>query len=613
MDSQELNNKIDEMEKQEQLNVEPQKKSEFVSEVEKATPNTDQIQEEKNNLGKMTKEQLCEYLKTVLEKDVSTIKEEVETIKQSFYKKNQEELDSQRQAYEQEGGEPKSFIPSTPKYEEEFKLLLNQYKEKRSKYIAQIKQQQEQNLLKKKHIISQIKQLTDTHEDVSANINIFKKLQQEWKETGDVPSTEVSTLWKDYNYYQDQFWDLVKINNELREYDFKKNLDIKIQICEKAEALDKEENIIDAFRNLQKLHEEWRETGSVGREHREELWSRFKEASTIINKKHQSHFDKLHEEEDRNLEKKITICEQLEAVKVDELKNYKDWDNSTKEIMALQEEWRQTGFAPRKENKKIYARYRKVCDTFFQAKSDFYKKVKKELNENFEKKKSLCEQVEQLKDSTDWKGTGDKLIKIQKEWKEIGAVPRKHSDVIWKRFISACDYFFEKRNENLSGQKKEEVENLTKKKEIIERLQNFEKSEKEKESLESLRAITDEWKTIGHVPFKEKDKIYKDYRTALDKIFNDLNINKSQRRLESFEANLEESGDDNLRKERRKLLRTYDFLKSEINTYENNLNFFNVSSKKGGGMLKEIERKIESLKQESQLIEKKISMIDKKM
>ncbi len=613
MDSQALNGKKNEMEKQEQSNLESQTTPEVVLETEKEIPTVEQAQEEKVNLVKMSKEQLCEHLNLVLKKDISTIKEEVETIKQSFYKKNQEELDEQREAYEAEGGDPKNFIPSTPKLEEEFKQLINQYKEKRSKYISQIKQQQEQNLLKKKHIIEQIKQLTDTHEDVSSNINVFKKLQQEWKETGDIPSNEVSTLWKDYNYYQDQFWDLVKINNELREYDFKKNLDIKTKLCEKAEELDKEENIIDAFRSLQKLHEEWRETGSVGREHREELWNRFKEASTVINKKHQSHFEKLHEEEDLNLEKKVALCEKLETFKTENLNTYKDWDNSTKEVMALQEEWRQIGYAPRKENKKVYARYRKACDTFFQAKSNFYKRVKAELNENLEKKKALCEQAEQLKESTDWKETGDKLVKIQKEWKEIGAVPRKHSDIVWKRFIEACDYFFEKRNENFSGQKQEEVENLKKKKAIIEQLENFEKAETEKESLATLRKITEEWKKVGHVPFKEKDKIYKSYRTALDNIFDELNIDKSQRRLDSFEANLEESGDDKLRQERRKLLRTYDYLKSEISTYENNLNFLNVSSKKGGGMLKEIERKIEGLKQECQLIEKKISIIDEKM
>ncbi len=611
MDSQVLNSKMDEMEKQEQKNVDVKNMSETVAEVEKETINTEQ--NKKVDFDKMDKEQLCEHFKSVLKKDISTIKEEVEVIKQNFYKKNQEELDAQREVYESEGGEPQNFIPSTPKLEEEFKQLINQYKNKRNFYISQVKQEQEQNLLKKRHIIEQIKQLTDTHEDVSANINVFKKLQQEWKDTGDVPANELSSLWKDYNHFQDQFWDLVKINNELREYDFKKNLTLKTQLCEKAEALDKEENIVEAFKVLQKLHENWREIGSVDREHRETLWNRFKEASTVINKKHQSYFEKLHEEEDRNLEIKTQLCEKLEAVEIENLKNYKDWDNSTKEVMALQEEWRKTGFAPRKENKKIYARYRKACDTFFQAKTDFYKRVKIELNENLEKKKSLCEQAEQLKDSTDWKKTGDKLVKIQKEWKEIGAVPRKYSDSIWKRFIEACDYFFEKRNENLSESKKDEVENLKKKLEVIEKLKNFQKLSTEKESLSALRKITDEWKTIGHVPFKEKDEIYKKYRTQLDNIFNELNIDKSQRRLDSFQANLEENGDKNLQQERRKLLRTYEYLKSEISTYENNLNFFNVSSKKGGGMLKEIERKIEGLKQECKLIEKKINLIDEKM
>ncbi len=580
------------------------------------SPKQEMLNNEKVDFGKMSKEELCEHLKTILSQEVSTIKEEVEIIKQSFYKKNQEELDQQRLDYEKEGGETKNFIPSTPLLEEEFKQLLHQYKEKRSKYVAQIQQEQELNLLKKKHIIDQIKQLTDTHEDVSANINVFKKLQQEWKQTGDVPANELSTLWKDYNYYQDKFWDLVKINNELREYDFKKNLKIKTMLCEKAELLDKEENIIDAFRKLQKLHDQWRETGSVGREHREELWHRFKEASTIINKKHQTHFEKLHEQEDENLTIKVALCEKIEAFQIDKLNTYKDWDGATKQIVALQEEWRKTGFAPRKENKKVYERYRKGCDTFFEAKAEFYKKVKAELNENLEKKKALCEQAEQLKDSTDWKETGDKLIKIQKDWKEIGAVPRKYSDTIWKRFITACDYFFEKRGENFSDNKKEEIENLKQKREIISQLQNFEKRATEKETLSALRAITDKWKTVGYVPYKEKDKIYKKYRTALDNVFDELHIDKSQKRLESFQANLEdmeESGNDTLRQERRKLLKTYEYLKSEINTYENNLHFFNVSSKKGSGVLKDIERKIESLKQECQLIKKKISLIDEKM
>ena len=564
----------------------------------------------------LTKQEICDRMKELIEQNVEQVKEEVESMKQLFYKKSKSEVGEQRAAFIEKGGVETEFIPEPTELETEFKELLNEFRNNKAKLNAQQEQEKGNNLLKKQHIIEQMKQLVESNDDVSANVAAFRQLQQDWKNTGPVPPTATNELWKQYNLYQESFWDLIKINNELREYDFKKNLEAKTKLCEAAEMLANEEDVVSAFRQLQKLHENWHELGPVARELREEIWNRFKTASTAINKKHQSHFDDIRKVEDENMALKASLCERIEAIDTTKFSSYKDWDEATKIVLEAQEEWRSVGFAPRKANQKIFDRYRKACDKFFSTKAEFYKSIKSNLTQNLEQKKLLCEKAEAIKDSTDWKEAGDQLVQLQKEWKTIGPVAKKYSDDIWKRFITACDYFFEQKNKNASGQRSVEMQNLDKKKELIAKITGFEKTGNAAESLAALRALAAEWNALGHVPFKEKDKIYKEYRAALDAQFEKLNIDVSQRRLETFRNNLKDmtsKGDNKLYREREKLVRAYEHLKSEIATYENNIGFLSIASKKGDGMLKEMERKIETLKEECKLLEQKISLIDDQM
>ncbi len=560
-----------------------------------------------------SKPELVETLKVLINKEVDAVKDEVEIVKQLFYKKAKTEVEDLKKAFVEAGGEELDFLAPKDELEDTFKALLNEFRSKKASLTAQLEKEKENNLLQKQHVLEQMKVLVDSNDDVSTHINEFRALQQKWKSIGQVPASASTELWKQYNLYQESFWDLIKINNELREYDFKKNLELKTQLCEAAEKLATVEDVVSAFQQLQKLHEEWHELGPVAREIREQLWTRFKDASTVINKKHQSYFDAIRKLEDENYEAKNALCEKIEALDFSSLSNYKAWDEATKTVLAWQEEWRAIGFAPRKVNQKIFDRYRKACDAFFAAKGEFYKETKNVLTQNADKKKALCEKAEALKDSVEWKETADKLIQLQKEWKTIGPVAKKYSDELWKRFIAACDYFFEQKNKNTSGQRSEEAENLAKKKELIAKIETFQKTDNPAESLNALRALMAEWNNIGHVPFKEKDKVYKEYRDAVDKQFEVLNVDSSNRRMDNFRNNLKDmagKGENKLYREREKLVRAYEHLKSEIATYENNIGFFSSNSKKGGGLIKEMERKIEALKEESKLIEQKINLID---
>ncbi|MEI7502227.1 MAG: DUF349 domain-containing protein [Paludibacter sp.] len=560
-----------------------------------------------------TKLELIETLKLLINQEVEAVKDEVEHIKQLFYKKTKAEIEDQKKLFIEAGGVEEEFVNEKDELEETFKSLLNEFRIKKASVLAQLEKDKESNLLQKQQLLEQMKVLVASNDDVSTHINEFRALQQKWKSIGLVPQTSSTELWKQYNLYQESFWDLIKINNELREYDFKKNLESKTLLCEAAEKLANESDVISAFQQLQKLHEEWHELGPVARELREQIWNRFKEASTTINKKHQSYFDTIRKLEDENYLAKNALCEKIEAFDFSNITSYRAWDDATKTMLAWQDEWRTIGFAPRKVNQKIFDRYRKACDAFFAAKGEFYKDTKNVLTQNADKKKALCEQAEVLKDSTDWKETGEKLILLQKDWKAIGPIPKKYSDELWKRFIAACDYFFEQKNKSTSGQRNAETDNLTKKKELIAKITAFEKTDNHTESLATLRAMMAEWNTIGHVPFKEKDKVYKEYRDAVDKQFETLNVDASNRRMDSFRTNLKDmsnKGENKLYREREKLVRAFEHLKSEIATYENNIGFFSSSSKKGGGLIKEMERKIEALKEESKLIEQKINLID---
>ena len=560
-----------------------------------------------------SKQELIDALKLLINKEVDAAKDGVEHIKQLFYKKVKLEVEEQKKLFVENGGIETDFVAAKDELEESFKALLNEFRVKKASVMAQLEKEKDSNLLQKQHLLEQMKVLVGSNDDVSTHINEFRALQQKWKSIGQVPQTASTELWKQYNLYQESFWDLIKINNELREYDFKKNLESKTLLCDAAEKLSEETDVIAAFQKLQKLHEEWHELGPVAREIREQIWTRFKDASTAIHKKHQSYFDSIRKLEEENLVTKTELCEKIEAFDYSKLNNYRQWDEATKTILAWQEEWRSIGFAPRKVNQKVFDRYRKACDAFFAAKGEFYKETKNVLVVNSDKKKALCEQAEALKDSTDWKEAGEKFILLQKEWKTIGPVAKKYSDELWKRFIAACDYFFEQKNKSTSGQRNAESENLAKKKELIVKITAFEKSENNNESVAALRALMAEWNTIGHVPFKEKDKVYKEYRDAVDKQFETLNVDATNRRMDNFRSNLKDmsgKGENKLYREREKLMRAYEHLKSEILTYENNIGFFSSSSKKGGGLIKEMERKIESLKEESKLIEQKINLID---
>ena len=563
----------------------------------------------------LSRGQLVEELKTLVEREVHAVRNEIEDIKQLFYKSLSAENDALKAEFVEQGNSPDDYVPIKDEQEETLKNLLSQYRAKKAAHTAQIEKEKETNLLQKQHILEQMKTLTENNEDVSSNIKEFKDLQQKWKTIGQVPATETSGLWKQYNVCQEAFWDLVKINNELREYDFRKNLETKTQLCEAAERLTNEADVVTAFRQLQQLHDEWREIGPVARDLREEIWNRFKGASTAINKKHADFFEIRRKSEDENLEAKIALCEKIEAFDCSTLTTFNDWTDAANTIMKWQAEWRTIGFTPRKNGQQIYDRYRKACDAFFAAKTEFFKDVKSEKSANLDKKKSLCGKAEALKDSTEWKETSEILIQLQKEWKTIGAIPKKYSDDLWKRFVGACDYFFEQKNKNTSSQRSEEGENLAKKKELIAKINTFQKTEDHNKSLAELRELIAQWNAIGFVPFREKDKVYKEYRAAVDKQFDALNLDSNNRRLDTFRSNLEDmasKGENKLYREREKMMRAYEHLKSEITTYENNIGFFTSSSKKGGGLIKEMEKKIQSLKEECSLLEEKIKLLEEK-
>lgn len=598
---------VEESKVDEGLNVEEESKE------EQTLQGTESI-----DLHAMSREELVAYLKQLLLKEVDAIKEEVEQIKQLFYKKLKAENEENKKLFLEEGGEELDYKPVKDGLDDELKSLMNEFKSRKAALIARTEADKENNLIQKQHILDRMKVLVESNDDVSLHINEFRDLQKKWKSIGQVPQEHVNDLWKSYAANQETFWDLIKINNELREYDFKKNLELKTVICESAERLADEEDVISAFHQLQKLHDEWRETGPVAREFREEIWNRFKAASAVINRKHQGHFDDIRKIEEDNLIAKTTLCEKIEKFDFASLNSYKAWDDATKIIMGWQEEWRTIGFAPRKMNHKIFERYRAACDAFFNAKAEFYKASKNILNDNLEKKKALCEQAEQLKDSTDWKETTEILIHLQKEWKAIGPVAKKYSDEVWKRFISACDYFFEQKQKNTSGQRTEELENLTKKKALIAQIKELDLATDKDPAdiLTTLREYLAQWNEIGHVPFRDKDKIYKEYRTAVDKMFEKLNVDTNQRRLDTFKSNLKDmstKGENKLLREREKLMRAYEHLKSEISTYENNIGFLSASNKKGNGLIKDMERKIEALKEEARLIEQKITLIEENL
>lgn len=558
-----------------------------------------------------TPEEVIARLKEIDQDACNADKQEIDQLKQSFYKSYKADQEAARKAFVEGGGKPEEFVSPSAALEEEFKQVMGSIKEKRSVMLAAQEQEKEENLKKKLDILEKMKLLTDSNEDTNKIYNEFKQLQQEWNETGQVPAGRQNELFRNYQLYSEKFYDMVKLNNEFREYDFKKNLELKTHLCEAAEKLAEEPDVVSAFHQLQKLHQEFRGIGPVAKELREGLWARFKAASTVVNRRHQQHFEELKEKEQNNLDQKTVICEIVEAMEYDTFTTFKDWEDKTQEVLALQAKWKTIGYAPQKMNVKIFERFRAACDEFFRRKAAFFKQIKENMAKNLEKKKELCEKAEALKDSTDWKETAEVLTRLQKEWKTIGPVSKKHSDAVWKRFIGACDYFFEQKNKATSSQRSAEVENLARKDEIIKQLAALDASGTTDEATaEKTRALMKEWNEIGFVPFKEKDRVYKEYRSLVDRLFDKLNLSAVEKKLSSFKSNIGGNSENSLYRDREKLVRTYEALKGDIQTYENNLGFLNSSSKKGNTLVGEITRKIERLKADLELVSKKIAAID---
>lgn len=561
---------------------------------------------------KQTLEEVVQRLKEINEKNDLTDKQEIDSLKQTFYKLQKAKTEAARKAFIDGGGKAEDFIQEAEPAEEEFKTVMNAIKEKRNALAAAQEKEKEENLTKKLGILERMKYLTESQEDTNKIYDEFKKLQQEWNEVGQIPVAKVNELWKTYQLYTEKFYDMVKLNNEFREYDFKKNLEQKTRLCEAAEKLAEEPDVISAFHQLQKLHQEFRAIGPVAKDLREAIWTRFKAASTVVNKRHQQHFEELKEKEQHNLDQKTVICEIVEGMEYDTFTTFADWEEKTQEILALQAKWKTIGYAPQKMNVKIFERFRAACDEFFRRKAAFFKSVKETMAANLEKKKALCEKAEALKDSTKWKETADILTKLQKEWKTIGPVAKKHSDAVWKRFIGACDYFFEQKNKATSSQRTEEVENQAKKEEVIKRMAALEASGTSDEATaEQVRALMKEWNSIGFVPFKEKDRLYKEFHELVDKLFDRLHMSATEKRLSSVRTG--GNKESNLYRDRERLVRTYEGLKNDIQTYENNLGFLNSSSKKGSTLVADITRKIERLKKDMELVLNKIKAIDESL
>lgn len=559
-----------------------------------------------------TKQEVLERVKEIAHSAEVPNKEELDMLKTIFYKIHLAERDAQTKEYLAAGGDPEKYVLLPDDTEEAFKAEMQIIKEKRAKIFLQQEEEKQENLAKKLEIIEKIKAMTTSPEEANKSYQEFKTLQQEWKEIKAIPADKANEVWKNYQLYVEQFYDLLKLNNEAREYDFKKNLEAKTKLCEAAEKLAEEPDVISAFHQLQDLHQEYREIGPVAKELREEIWTRFKNASTVINKKHQQHFEDLRAKEEENLANKTALCEKIEAINLKEKKQASDWEDATKAIIEIQGEWKKIGFAPQKMNVKIFERFRIANDEFFSKKAEFFKNIKSQYAENLEKKQKLVEKAKLLADSTEWKKTGDKLIQMQREWKNIGYVPRKQGDQLWKEFLDACNKFFDARNKLNAGARSEEHANLDKKREIIAKLNEL--VENAGEHLQkNMQDLIAEYNAVGHVPFKEKDKVYQEYHEVMDKLYKTLRSNNAKRHIHNFKNNLKnvaEKGVNALDNERGRLLRRYDQLRAEITTYENNLGFLNAASKKGNSLVEEMNRKVEKLKEDLKLVKEKIKAID---
>ena len=612
MDSQEnnlVNSPVEETKTQVEVKAEEQETATVAPEASEVETAEEPAEERKQYA---TKQEVLERVKELAHGEETPQKDEVDYLKTAFYKLHIAEREAKLKEYIDSGGDPEAYQITPDEAEEAFKAEMGIIKERRQQQFREQEAEKEENLKKKLTIIEKIKAMVTSPEEASKTYQEFKALQQEWRDIKAVPAEKANELWRNYQLYVEQFYDLLKLNSEARELDFKKNLEAKTRLCEAAEKLAGEQDVISAFHQLQKLHQEYREIGPVSKELREEVWQRFKAASTVINKRHQQHFEGLRAREEENLEKKTALCEKVEAIAAEENKGSADWERHTQEIIALQAEWKTIGFAPQKMNVKIFERFRAACDSFFAAKAEHFRTLKDAYKDNADKKRALIEKAKALQDSTEWRSTSDKLIALQKEWKTIGMVPKKLGDQLWEEFLGACNKFFEARNAAGAGQRGEERQNLEQKRDVISRLKAV-AEEAGEDVQQKVQQLVEEYNAIGHVPFKEKDKLYDEYHQVLDKLYKDLNISVARRRLSKFKDSLKQvadRGEGALDNERTRLLRQFDQLKQEIQTYENNLGFLSASSKKGNSLIDEMNRKVQKLKDDMQLVKDKIKAID---
>lgn len=629
MESREMSQSNNELEKDVTLNSEsvqqdqvtelseqkPEVAAAVTEEVVNQVSETQKVSEESlTNYAAMDKKQLVEVLKNLAQQPVNEVKEDVVRVRVAFAAIRKEELAKEKEAFIAKGNEEAAFAPAADELEEQFKSLYAEIKEKRAAYNAAQDALKAENLAKKREIISKINEIAEDADNVNRQYSTVQQLQQDFKAIGEVPSENDTEVWKSYQVAVERFYDLLKMNKELRDYDFKKNLEQKQALCAEAEALDEEADIVDAFKKLQQLHTSWREIGPVSKEIREELWTRFKNASAVINKKYQAFFEERKANEKKNAEGKEALCVKIEAISTDNLKTYAAWDEATKAIIGLQEEWKKLGFASRKVNTELFARFRKSCDEFFAKKAEFFKRMKDELAANLAKKIELCEKAEALKDSTEWKKTTDALIALQKEWKTVGPVVKKHSDAVWKRFIAACDAFFEEKKKQNVNVHSVEHENLKQKKDIIAQINSILENKETEDAPNKVRELMKKWQEVGHVPYKEKDKVYAEYKAAIDKAFEQLDMKAKKARMANFANSINQMSDTGkVYHERERLVRAYEMKSQELKTYENNLGFFNAQSKSGNSLVKEMERKIANIKEEIAMLEQKIKLIDEKI
>ena len=629
MESREMSQSNNELEKDVTLNSEsvqqdqvtelseqkPEVAAAVTEEVVNQVSETQKVSEESlTNYAAMDKKQLVEVLQNLAQQPVNEVKEDVVRVRVAFAAIRKEELAKEKEAFIAKGNEEAAFAPAADELEEQFKSLYAEIKEKRAAYNAAQDALKAENLAKKREIISKINEIAEDADNVNRQYSTVQQLQQDFKAIGEVPSENDTEVWKSYQVAVERFYDLLKMNKELRDYDFKKNLEQKQALCAEAEALDEEADIVDAFKKLQQLHTSWREIGPVSKEIREELWTRFKNASAVINKKYQSFFEERKANEKKNAEGKEALCVKIEAISTDNLKTYAAWDEATKAIIGLQEEWKKLGFASRKVYTELFARFRKSCDEFFAKKAEFFKRMKDELAANLAKKIELCEKAEALKDSTEWKKTTDALIALQKEWKTVGPVVKKHSDAVWKRFIAACDAFFEEKKKQNVNVHSVEHENLKQKKDIIAQINSILENKETEDAPNKVRELMKKWQEVGHVPYKEKDKVYAEYKAAIDKAFEQLDMKAKKARMANFANSINQMSDTGkVYHERERLVRAYEMKSQELKTYENNLGFFNAQSKSGNSLVKEMERKIANIKEEIAMLEQKIKLIDEKI